>query len=153
MTDPSPRLFTTDADIRRVGRGLLDRSLPRADWTHEAHLAACHWIVTERPDIDPERDMRAIISGYNEAVGGVNDDSQGYHETITQCFVHAVRAHLADAGQGGLAERVNGLLASPFGRRDWPLAFYSRERLFSVAARRAFVEPDLAPMPPLGRGE
>ena len=33
------------------------------------------------------------------------------------------------------------------GRRDWPLRFYSRERLFSVAARRGFVEPDLAPLP------
>ncbi len=152
MTDPSPRLFETDADIRRIGLGLLDLSLPRADWTHEAHLAACLWIVTERPDIDPAHDMRAIISGYNEAVGGVNDDSQGYHETITQCFVHAVRAHLAGMGQGTLTERVNALLASPFGRRDWPLAFYSRARLFSVAARRAFVEPDLMPFPRLGQG-
>ena len=30
------------------------------------------------------------------------------------------------------------------GRRDWPLRFYSRERLFSVEARRTFVAPDLA---------
>jgi hypothetical protein len=30
------------------------------------------------------------------------------------------------------------------GRRDWPLRFYSRERLFSVEARRGHVEPDLA---------
>jgi hypothetical protein len=147
MTDPSPRLFKNNAEIRRIGDGLLDRSLPRADWTHEAHLAACHWIVTERPDIDPGNDMRGIISGYNEAVGGVNDDTQGYHETITCCFVRAVRLHLATAGQGSLVERVNALLTSPFGTRDWPLAFYSRERLFSIAARCAFVEPDLAPLP------
>jgi hypothetical protein len=33
------------------------------------------------------------------------------------------------------------------GRRDWPLGFYSRELLFSVAARRGFVEPDRAPLP------
>ncbi len=149
MTDPSPRLFKTDAEIRRIGVGLLDRSLPRADWTHEAHLAACHWIVTDRPDIDPERDMRGIISGYNAAVGGVNDDTQGYHETITRCFIHAVRLQVATGGGRPLVERVNALLASPFGSRDWPLAFFSRERLFSVAARREFVEPDLAPLPPV----
>jgi len=150
MTDLLPRLFTTDAEIRRIGLGLLDHSLPRAEWTHEAHLAACHWIVTERPDIAAETDMRGIISAYNAALGGVNDDTQGYHETITQCFVHAVRAHLAGAGQGTLIERVNALLTSPFGKRDWPLAFYSRELLFSAGARRAFVEPDLAPLPLLG---
>ncbi len=149
MTDYTPRPFSTDAEIRRIGTGLLDRTLPRAEWTHEAHLAACHWIVSERPDIDPDSDLRGIISGYNAAVGGVNDDTQGYHETITRCFVHAVRLHLAAAGGGALVERVNALLTTPFGQRNWPLAFYSRERLFSVAARRNFIEPDLAPLPPI----
>ena len=43
-TDHKPRLFADDAAVRRVGEGLLDRSLPRADWTHEAHLAACLWL-------------------------------------------------------------------------------------------------------------
>jgi hypothetical protein len=33
------------------------------------------------------------------------------------------------------------------GRRDWPLRFYSRELLFSVEARRNFVEPDVAAFP------
>jgi hypothetical protein len=33
------------------------------------------------------------------------------------------------------------------GSRDWPLRFWSKERLFSVDARRAWVEPDLAAMP------
>ena len=42
---------------------------------------------------------------------------------------------------------VNAMLLSDVGRRDWPLRFYSRELLFSVAARRRFVEPDLAPLP------
>ncbi|UVO53316.1 hypothetical protein [Sphingomonas sp. SUN039] len=146
MIDHSPRLFATDAEVRRIGLGLLDRSLPRADWTHEAHLAACHWIVSERPDIDPDSDLRDIISRYNESVGGVNDDSQGYHETITRCFVHAVRQHRS---HGSLVDRVNALLLSPCGNRSWPLNFYSHARLFSVAARRDFIEPDLAPLPAL----
>ena len=33
------------------------------------------------------------------------------------------------------------------GKRDWPLRFWSRERLFSVEARRGFLPPDLAAMP------
>jgi hypothetical protein len=35
------------------------------------------------------------------------------------------------------------------GQRDWPLRFYSRDLLFCPAARRAFVLPDLAPLPAL----
>jgi hypothetical protein len=141
--DEGPRLFADDEAVRHVGRGLLDQSLPKDEWTHEAHLGACLWIVTERPEIDPERDMRGIISGYNAAVGGVNDDHHGYHDTITHAFIAGVRRWLARCEAAGLAERVNGLLLAPEGQRDWPLGYYSRERLFSVEARRNRIDPDL----------
>lgn len=144
MTDHSPRLFEDDAAIRHIGEGLLARTLPREEWTHEAHLASCLWIVRDRPDIEPEQDMPGIISSYNVAVGGVNDETQGYHETITQVFIRAVRDHLSELADGiDLTVAVNSLLLSPRGRRDWPLRFYSPERLFSVEARLGFVAPDL----------
>ena len=142
-----PRLFPDDAAIRRVGEGLLARTLPRADWTHEAHLATCAWLILDRPDILPERDLPDLICRYNESVGGVNSDTQGYHETITQCFIRAVRRALARSEGRGLAERVNVLLLAEEGRRDWPLRFWSRERLFSSEARLGWVEPDLANLP------
>ncbi|MBX9730363.1 MAG: hypothetical protein K2X59_03465 [Sphingomonas sp.] len=144
MTDHSPRLFETDAAVRHVGLGLLERTLPRAEWTHEAHLAATSWLVVERPEIDLDSDLRGMISAYNEAVGGVNDATQGYHHTITCCFLAAVRDHVRETEGQGLAERVNALLLSPRGRRDWPLRFYSHDRLFSVEARLGWVAPDLA---------
>jgi hypothetical protein len=144
------RLFPSDAAVRRIGEGLLARSLPRPEWTHEAHLAAFHWLVTERPDFDTDANVRAIISLYNVAVGGVNDDRQGYHETITRCFLRALRLHLAEVEPGPLVGRVNALLLSPYGQHDWPLRHYSAGLLFSVAARHEFVLPDLAPLPELG---
>jgi hypothetical protein len=142
-----PRYFGTDDCIRRIGEGLLARTLPRAEWTHEAHLAATAWLILERPDVGAEHDLPGIIARYNESVGGVNDETQGYHETITQISIRAVRAALGGSGGGGLAERVNLLLAAPEGRRDWPLRFYSPERLFSKEARLGWMEPDLAPLP------
>jgi hypothetical protein len=149
MTDcHEPRLFADDAAVRHIGEGLIGRTLARAEWTHEAHLAACAWIVLERPDIVPERDLPALIRRFNESVGGVNSDSEGYHETITQCFVRAVRLYLARTDPARpLVAKVNGLLRSEEGRRDWPLCFYTAETLFSVEARLGWVEPDLAPLP------
>jgi len=145
MSEYSIRLFEDDASIVEIGESLLARTLPRAHWTHEAHLAACTWLVRDRPDIAIERELPAIISAYNEAVGGVNDDTQGYHETITQVYIAGVQAHLLQFGMElPLHAAVNALLLSHRGRRDLPLAFYSRERLFSVHARRGFIEPDLA---------
>lgn len=146
MTDHPIRLFASDAAVRRVGVGLLARTLPRSEWTHEAHLAACAWLALERPDIQLERDLPDIIRTYNVAVGGVNDDTQGYHETLTQLYISGVRAFLADQTPAALAETVNTLLGSPIALRDWPLRHYSRERLFSVTARRTWLEPDLQPL-------
>jgi len=78
----------------------------------------------------------------------VNSDTEGYHETITRSFLHGVRLFLAEADRdAALHELVNALLRSPMGSRDWPLRFYSRERLFSVEARRNFVAPDIAALP------
>ena len=144
MTDLPYRPFPDDASIRRIGEALLARTLAKAEWTHEAHLATCLWILSERPDIVPERDMRDLIWGYNESVGGVNDDHQGYHHTITMTYIAGVRGFLARIPDDlSLVAKVNALLAAPEGRRDWPLTLYSRDRLFSVEARLDLVPPDL----------
>ena len=148
MTEFAPRLFTADAEIEHLGKGLLSCILDHADWTHEAHLAATTYLLLKRPDVDLDDALPTIIRGFNESVGGVNDDTQGYHETITRVFLHGVRLFLAEAQRREpLHALVNELLMSPMGKRDWPLRFYSRERLFSVDARRKFIAPDLAPLP------
>lgn len=147
MSDFTPRLFESDDAVRHVGEGMLACTLPKAEWTHEAHLATCAWLLIERPDLLPERDLPELIRCYNVSTGGTNDETQGYHETITQMFVIGVRRALARSEGRGLAERVNALLTGPEGRRDWPLGHYSRTLLFSKAARLGWVEPDLAPLP------
>ncbi len=143
MTEQSIRYFPDDASVRRIGEGLLARSLRREEWTHEAHLAACLWLLVERAEVDPQRDLRGIISSFNESVGGVNDETQGYHHTITMTFLDGVRAFLERVDPAlPLVDKVNALLAAREGNRDWPLNFYSRERLFSVGARIGHVMPD-----------
>jgi hypothetical protein len=148
MTEFRPRLFTSDAEIEHLGQGLLARTLRREEWTHEAHLAATTYFLLRRPDVDLDKELPGIIRRFNESVGGVNNDSEGYHETITRVFLHGVRLFLAEADpKEPLHKLVNELLLSPMGRRDWPLRFYSPALLFSVEARRALVPPDLAALP------
>jgi hypothetical protein len=148
MTDYRPRLFASDAEVAHIGEGMLARTLPREEWTHEAHLAATIYLLLWHPEIDLDRELPGLIRRYNESVGGMNDDTQGYHETITRVFLHGVRLFLSEADQSEpLHALVNDLLLSPMGDRHWPFRFYSRERLLSVAARRAFVTPDLAALP------
>jgi hypothetical protein len=148
MTEYRPRLFRSDAEIEHLGEGLLALTLKREEWTHEAHLAATTYLLLRRSDIDLDAELPGLIRRFNESVGGVNDDTQGYHETITRAFLAGARLFLAEADpKEPLHELVNELLLSPMGRRDWPLRFFSPGRLFSVEARRRFVEPDLRALP------
>ena len=116
-----------------------DRTLPKAEWTHEAHVVVC-WATVARLGADRALDhLRIAIPLYNEATNTPNTDTDGYHDTITCYYVAAV---------GALAGRpLDEVLADPSCSRTAALAHWSRDRLFSVAARRGWVEPDLQPLP------
>ena len=144
MTEFPVRHFLSDEAVAHVGEGLLARTLPRAEWTHEAHLAATTYLLLRHPEIDLDADLPGLIRRYNESVGGVNDDTQGYHDTITRAYLRGVRLFLEEADASRpIHDLVNELLMSPMGRRDGPLRFWSRELLFSVEARRGWVAPDV----------
>lgn len=139
-------IYSSDADIQRVGQGLMDRSLPKAEWTHAAHFAAALWLM--RSGYDALAVMPGLIRAYNEAQGGVNDDANGYHETITQASLRAAAGILALNGpEVPLFAIVNALMATNLGNPNWLLEYWTRDRLMSVDARRAWLEPDLKPLP------
>jgi hypothetical protein len=136
--------FETDEKIEATARAMMACALPKAAWTHAAHFAAALWLLRERGEASTRAEMPGLIRRYNESVGGRNTETEGYHETITQASLHMAARALRDAPlHVVLAE----LLAGPCGRSDWILAHWSREVLFSTAARRDWTPPDLAPLP------
>ena len=144
---PLHTVFTCDADIDAIGHGVIDRTLPKPAWTHAAHFAAAIWILERRPDLDASLAMPGLIRAYNEATGVANTDTTGYHETITQASIRAARAFLVDRRSDPLFVTCNALMASSLGKSDWLLTYWSRARLFSVEARRSWVEPDVQELP------
>jgi hypothetical protein len=131
-----------DTDIERIARGVIARTLPKAEWTHAAHFAAALWILTQHGD-DAARVMPGLIRAYNEATGTPNTDTSGYHETITLASRRAARSVL-QAHEGATLSRVlEALMASDVGKSGWPLAYWRKETLFSAEARRVWVEPDV----------
>ena len=148
MTEFPVRHFLSDDAVARVGDGLLARTLSREEWTHEAHLAATTYLSLKHPEIDLNAELPGLIRRFNESVGGVNSDTEGYHDTITRAYLRGICLFLENADIARpIHDLVNELLMSPVGRRDWPLRFWSKERLMSVEARRGWVEPDLKAMP------
>lgn len=140
--------LSTDRAIADLAQRMIDRTLPKAAWTHEGHFAAALWLLRNRPELAKPEAMRDLISAYNVATGTANTDTGGYHHTITIASLRAASDHLGKAGAGTpLPAVLAALMASAQGRSDWLLAHWARETLFSAAARHGWIEPDRAPLP------
>lgn len=138
----------TDADIEHLAARFRACTLPKAQWTHAAHFATALWLILRCPDPRPESVMPAMIRRYNESVGGVNSDSSGYHETITQASLHMARALIATLPADVTpASALAALSHSPLGDKDWLFAYWSRATLMAAPARRGWIAPDLQPLP------
>ena len=138
--------FPDDAAIARIAAGVLARTLPKPEWTHAAHFAAALWLLRHQPDFVGARDMPGIIRAYNLTTNTPNTDTAGYHHSITLASLRAAAAALS-VTEAPLHAILDTLLAGPCGQRDWLLAHWRRETLFSPAARLGWVAPDLAPLP------
>jgi hypothetical protein len=133
-------------ETERVARGLIDRTLPKAEWTHEAHLRAGLWHVHAHGAAAALPLLRQRISAYNDSVGTANTDTSGYHETITRFYVTVIDRFLATAERSRDLDGLARDLLAVYGDRKLPLHHYSEGRLFSPVARRSWVEPDLRPI-------
>ena len=140
--------FMSDVELIAIGQGLIDLTLPRIHWTHDAHFVAALWLI----ETGRSATMPAMIRAYNESVGVANTDHSGYHETITQASLQVARAFRLEREHLPLFRVCNELMESPLGRSSWLLKYWSKELLFSVEARRRWVEPDLCPFLLIGNG-
>lgn len=139
--------FRTDAEIADLTSRLVAATLPKPAWTHAAHFAAALWLLRYESGTLSET-LPPIIQRYNEASGTRNTDITGYHDTITQASIRAAAAFMSRfAPDHSVCDIANRLMATNLGRSDWLLAYWSRERLFSTQARRAWTPPDIHPLP------
>jgi hypothetical protein len=139
--------YSSDDHVERLAHGVIDGSWPKAQWTHAAHFAVALWILRHRPDQPAEVQMPTIIRNYNAATGLANTDASGYHETITLASIRAARSFLGRyPSSQPLHEILDRLMETALGDSRWLLSHWTRDRLFSVAARRTWVAPDLEPL-------
>ncbi|HJZ91204.1 MAG TPA: hypothetical protein VKE40_10045 [Gemmataceae bacterium] len=140
MSEKVDHPFTSDAEIAELVRLFESCELPGERWTHRAHLAVAATYVRAYPFGDATDRAREHIRRYNESRG----NRTGYHETITVLFMRLVARDLGVARPVTLAGFVNDL-ASRY-RVGWLFGYYSHDRLWSPAARAAFILPDLRPL-------
>lgn len=130
---------TTD----QLAAAFCDRTLPKAEWTHEAHLRVGLWHLLRYSPEEAMNRLRDGIRAYNVASGVANTDQGGYHETITGFYVWQIGRFLAESDRATPIDDLARQLIARYGDRELPLRYYTRELLRSVESRRQWVEPDL----------
>lgn len=118
--------------------------LPKARWTHGAHLltGACYvHALGEAAAIDK---MRLCVRRHNESVGTANSDTGGYHETITIAWIKLLAGLRREVGTMERAAFAALAVDRFVNDRGIFSRYYDFDLPSSVEARRTWVAPTLA---------
>ncbi len=140
------KTYHSQDEILHLIEGFENCTLPKEQWTHQAHLVMAVWYISKLDVAAATEIIRSNIKKYNEAVGGENTDTSGYHETITLFYIWFVKKFLTLSNpENSLLENTNNF-CTKHGDTNLSFGYYSKELLMSVEARRNWVEPDLQPL-------
>ena len=122
----------------------LTRALERGeikDFRHASHLHVAWVYLTESSSMQQAANkMRDTLRRFAATAG----NPEKYHETITLFWIQLLSSAYT-ATRGGRLEDI--VRANPhLLEKNFLLAYYSVERLFSDEARSSWVEPDLKPL-------
>lgn len=133
--------FRSESEVLDLVRSFEDATISRDVWKHAEHLVVALYYLT-RHDIEAAyAKMRAGI--LNLLANGFNIDLEKempYHETMTLFWMRTVAEFNASKNGASLLAKANEVAYK--WDKEYPLKFYSRNRLFSDEARASFVEPD-----------
>ena len=115
-------------------------------WRHRDHVRTAYLYLRRHPLDIAFKKMRDGLHTLN-AVHKVPDlPERGYHETITLAWLRLVHCALCEFGPAETADLFLDQHTQLLSKRAL-LLFYSHDLLTSAAAKAAFIEPDLAPLP------
>jgi hypothetical protein len=123
-----------------------DHTLPIELWNHRAHLKVAYLYLQRFSFEETLSRLQTGIRAYNAAKGIKDTPTGGYHETMTQAWLHLVHTTLCQFGPAENADAFFDAQTQLSGKRTL-LLFYSRDCIMSPEAKASFVTPDLAPLP------
>lgn len=135
--------YASEAEIEALVRSFEDATIARDEWKHAEHLIVALYYVNSCDLETATARMRGGI--HNLLTKGFNVDlskEMPYHETLTVFWMRTVLGFNLLSNGIPLAEKARELIARF--DKDYPLRFYTRERLFSDVARERYIDPDIA---------
>ena len=132
----------TKQEISKLVKQFTDKSLPKSEWTHQAHIVVAFWHNWQLDFENAFEQVKAKIIAYNEAVGTENTDTAGYHESLTRFWMILTNNYIIDNKHQTLALACTTFLKQKQALKTIPLEYYSQEKLFSIQARKEWVNGD-----------
>jgi hypothetical protein len=135
--------YDTLEQIEAIVQGFETCTLSKVDFTHRNHLTVALWYLKCNSFEDAAALMRAGLSRFIEHH---DVPREKYNETITMFWLKAVQAFIEKRRLGSqdpdLVRLTNELLQD-YQNPGLVFEYYSRDLVFSPAARIDWVEPDV----------
>jgi hypothetical protein len=141
-----PSLPVTEAEIDEFLAAFEGCTLPKAEWTHSAHLLTGACYVHEMPREAALAKMRECVRRYNESVGGKNTETSGYHETLTVMWIRLLDGLRRESTPMNRAQFAGRAVERFAPLRDIFREYYDFDLVGSTEARLRWVEPTLKPL-------
>ena len=92
-------LLESDSELQRFVDAWKAGRLPKAQWTHAAHVAMAAYFAFDHAADATFAIMKTGILHHNTSVGTPNTEDNGYHETLTRFWA-------GEIGRASCRERV-----------------------------------------------
>ena len=142
---PSQEAFAwleSESELRRFVDAWKAGRLPKAEWTHAAHVAMAAYFAFDHAADATFAIMKAGILHHNTSVGTPNTEDNGYHETLTRFWAAEIGAFIRSGRFPSRLEAVRAAVAEFGGDRERFRRFYSFDVVRDRRARREWVAPD-----------
>ena len=134
--------YKNENEILKVVKSFENGTISRGDWRHAEHLTVALYYVSKYDYEMATTKMRDGIFNLLRAFEVDLTKEMPYHETLTVFWLRTVGDFAVSKNGRSTLEICNELIENF--DKDYPLRFYSRERLYSDRARTEFIEPDIA---------
>ena len=135
--------YNSDKEIVDLVEKFEAATIAREAWHHAEHLTVAVYYLSHH---DYETAIAKMRDGiFNLLTNGFSVDltkEMPYHETLTIFWMKTLNEYLTNANGSSLWTKANDVVEKY--DKDYPLKFYSREFLFSDAARAGYLDGDLS---------
>jgi len=137
-------LLGSERQLQRFVEEWKAGKLPKAQWTHAAHVAMAAYFAFDHAAEATFAIMKAGILHHNTSVGTPNTEDNGYHETLTRFWSSEIGEFVRAGRYTSRWEAVRAAVSAFGADRERFRRFYSFDVVRDRRARREWVAPDLA---------